>query len=127
MTTMMGISTTTEGAPLTETQVRSLEADLTRALRRLIARSVGGFRNSGASPGRPPGASLEASLEDLPPGPRREATLLLAALGRMASGSYGICAGCKRPIGFERLEAIPETVWCRSCSPPGPVESPPVP
>ncbi len=127
MTTVMGIPHTNESAPLTQKQVRRLEADLLRELRRLIARSAGGLRGSGTSSEPYPRASLEASLNDLPLERRREAAPLLAALGRMASGKYGVCAGCRDPIGFERLEAIPETLWCRRCSPPGPVESRPVP
>ncbi len=38
-----------------------------------------------------------------------------AALERIAAGSYGRCSGCGRPIGEERLRAVPETDLCRGC------------
>jgi DnaK suppressor protein len=34
------------------------------------------------------------------------------ALARMASGAYGICVDCGRPIEPERLELVPWTVRC---------------
>lgn len=44
-----------------------------------------------------------------------ELRAIQAALGRIASGSYGICQSCGRPIGVERLRAIPETPFCIEC------------
>jgi DnaK suppressor protein len=35
-----------------------------------------------------------------------------AALGRIAAGNYGTCEACGRPIGQERLEAIPWATLC---------------
>jgi RNA polymerase-binding protein DksA len=35
-----------------------------------------------------------------------------AALQRIEDGTYGICEGCGKPIGAERLSAIP---WTRLC------------
>lgn len=35
-----------------------------------------------------------------------------AALQRIATGTYGTCEICSKPIGAERLEAIP---WARFC------------
>ena len=35
-----------------------------------------------------------------------------AALGRIEDGSYGVCEVCGKPIGAERLSAIP---WARLC------------
>jgi RNA polymerase-binding protein DksA len=37
------------------------------------------------------------------------------ALGRIESGSYGICQSCGRPIAPDRLRAIPETALCIEC------------
>ena len=34
------------------------------------------------------------------------------ALSRIASGSYGMCENCGKPIAEERLEAIPYTTLC---------------
>ncbi len=38
-----------------------------------------------------------------------------AALERIAAGTYGICASCKKPIEREVLEVDPESALCRSC------------
>lgn len=38
-----------------------------------------------------------------------------AAIARIDNGQYGVCDGCGEPIAFERLEAVPETVFCVSC------------
>ncbi|MBW3556341.1 MAG: TraR/DksA family transcriptional regulator [Actinobacteria bacterium] len=38
-----------------------------------------------------------------------------AALGRLDSGRYGICADCRAPISPARLEAIPEATHCVDC------------
>jgi RNA polymerase-binding protein DksA len=35
-----------------------------------------------------------------------------AALKRIDNGTYGICEACGKPIGEERLEAIPWTRFC---------------
>jgi RNA polymerase-binding transcription factor DksA len=39
-----------------------------------------------------------------------------AALQRIANGTYGACATCGRPIGEQRLAAIPTAVTCIACS-----------
>lgn len=38
------------------------------------------------------------------------------ALARVRAGLYGTCSNCGRPIGRERLEAVPETVLCIHCA-----------
>jgi DnaK suppressor protein len=35
-----------------------------------------------------------------------------AAFGRLERGTYGTCQACGRPIGDERLEAMPATRFC---------------
>ncbi|WP_274651826.1 TraR/DksA C4-type zinc finger protein [Paenibacillus humicola] len=40
-----------------------------------------------------------------------------AALEAMADGSYGICRVCGEPIPYERLAAVPDTVYCVEHSP----------
>jgi DnaK suppressor protein len=42
-------------------------------------------------------------------------TAIEEALGRIDSGSYGICRDCGEPISEKRLEAIPWTRVCISC------------
>lgn len=38
------------------------------------------------------------------------------ALRRLADGTYGVCARCKRPIDDDRLAAVPYTTICASCN-----------
>jgi RNA polymerase-binding protein DksA len=38
-----------------------------------------------------------------------------AALKRIDEGTYGICSTCSRPVGDERLEALPWTTQCIDC------------
>jgi YteA family regulatory protein len=35
-----------------------------------------------------------------------------AALNAIANGTYGICAACHEPIPLERLDALPDTLYC---------------
>ncbi len=50
----------------------------------------------------------------------RNASDLLAqveeALGRIRSGTYGICEGCGKPIPVARLDAVPHTKLCVDCA-----------
>ncbi len=39
-----------------------------------------------------------------------------AALERLSLGIYGTCESCGRPIGIDRLEALPETRLCIECA-----------
>jgi DnaK suppressor protein len=39
-----------------------------------------------------------------------------AALERIEEGTYGICTNCGKPIGEERLEALPWTDLCIDCA-----------
>jgi len=39
-----------------------------------------------------------------------------AALRRIEDGTYGICTNCGKPIGEERLEALPWTDLCIDCA-----------
>jgi DnaK suppressor protein len=43
-------------------------------------------------------------------------TAIDAALGRIEDGTYGICTNCGRPIGEERLQALPWTNLCIDCA-----------
>jgi DnaK suppressor protein len=40
------------------------------------------------------------------------------ALARVHDGTFGICLGCGRAIGEERLEAQPAAVSCVACAAP---------
>jgi DnaK suppressor protein len=37
------------------------------------------------------------------------------ALEKIKKGNYGICEKCKKEIELKRLEAIPETRFCKNC------------
>jgi RNA polymerase-binding transcription factor DksA len=50
--------------------------------------------------------------EGLEAGAQQTLTEINAALRRMDEGTYGICEACGKPIGAERLAAIP---WTRLC------------
>ncbi|MBP1999242.1 YteA family regulatory protein [Paenibacillus shirakamiensis] len=39
------------------------------------------------------------------------------ALERIQDGTYGICETCRRPIKLDRLQALPETAYCKEHSP----------
>jgi DnaK suppressor protein len=39
-----------------------------------------------------------------------------AALRRIEDGTYGICTNCGKPIGEERLQALPWTNLCIDCA-----------
>ncbi|MBA9085253.1 YteA family regulatory protein [Fontibacillus solani] len=44
-------------------------------------------------------------------------TRIEGALQAMEDGSYGVCITCGKPISYERLGAIPETLYCKDHSP----------
>ena len=52
---------------------------------------------------------LDEGLEE---GARETLVEIEAALQRIDAGTYGVCDGCGKPIGAERLAAIP---WTRLC------------
>jgi RNA polymerase-binding protein DksA len=60
--------------------------------------------------------ATETYLRELDNGLEENAEHILdeidAALQRIESGTYGICAVCGRPIGEERLEALPYAKLC---------------
>ena len=61
-------------------------------------------------------SATETYLREIDGGLEENAAHLLveidAALGRLADGSYGLCSVCGRPIGEERLEAVPYATLC---------------
>ena len=46
---------------------------------------------------------------------REEVGLIEQALERIENGTYGFCQTCRKPIGVDRLMAIPETLHCAAC------------
>ncbi len=61
-------------------------------------------------------SATETYMRELDDGLGENAEHLLAeidaALGRMEAGTYGVCVVCGRPIGEERLEAVPYAILC---------------
>lgn len=41
---------------------------------------------------------------------------ILSALARIEDGTYGTCHGCRGPIPYSRLVAIPEATTCFGCT-----------
>ena len=41
--------------------------------------------------------------------------VIRAALGRIEDGTYGFCEECGKPVGEDRLMAIPEATRCIGC------------
>jgi len=38
------------------------------------------------------------------------------ALEKFAKGTYGLCENCGKPINPERLEALPQALYCMECN-----------
>ena len=55
-------------------------------------------------------------LERLGQANQQELRLLNDALGRIADGTYGICAKCGENISQARLDAVPYALICRDCA-----------
>jgi hypothetical protein len=82
---------------LSDAQLRELNAELLRELRRLT-----------------PGSTLGVRRHDVRTDSRIK--LILEALKRIRAGIYGTCLICQSPIAFDRLSVIPETKTCVRCS-----------
>jgi DnaK suppressor protein len=52
-------------------------------------------------------ATMEAML--------RQRRHVIAAIGRVKDGTYGLCTSCGRPVAPGRLEARPEAARCVNC------------
>jgi DnaK suppressor protein len=61
-------------------------------------------------------SATETFMRELDGGLEENADHLLAeveaALGRIEDGTYGTCLACGKPIGEERLEAVPYATLC---------------
>ncbi len=54
--------------------------------------------------------------EDLGEAAVHEIRMIEAALDRIATGTYGVCANCGDPIAEERLDAVPAAPLCADCA-----------
>lgn len=41
---------------------------------------------------------------------------IMAALGRIKAGEYGVCVTCGTRISEERLDVLPATPFCKTCA-----------
>jgi RNA polymerase-binding transcription factor DksA len=55
-------------------------------------------------------------LEALGQSGEAEIARIRAALARMRAGEYGVCVRCGEEVSEERLEALPDTPFCRNCA-----------
>jgi RNA polymerase-binding transcription factor DksA len=106
---------------LTRQQLRELEAELV-AERARLERSMGDPAGDGgwaAAADRGDGDSPAVGILGLQTRADARYDAIVAAIGRLAEGTYGICAGCEQPIPFGRLIVMPEVVSCLGCRPRG--------
>ena len=117
----------TPTAPLSDAERRELEASLVERQRRLRAEIKAHLRGTGDS-GVVGLSSVPSETDDWGVGDElaardiAEARQLLseladveAALGRMASGTYGECVDCGEGIAPARLRAYPAATRCIGC------------
>ncbi len=60
--------------------------------------------------------SNDEVVEALDGNAREELRAINVALQRMGSDAYGDCSKCGEPILFERLQAVPYTLYCAACA-----------
>ena len=97
---------------------KQLEDRLTRLLHR-VGTIEGDLRQTRDPDWTERATALENDevLEGLDEMTLREIEQIRTALKRIESGSYGTCSACGRPIGTERLVAVPSAITCLACTP----------
>ena len=58
----------------------------------------------------------KSGLDALDSAGNAELEQIVAALGRLDTGSFGRCGGCGENISLERLQAVPTATACRNCA-----------
>lgn len=107
---------------LTPDQLHELWNELRVELERVGGRSAWAYAGMPSADIRSPWRSSAADPHAARAAGAPERLLrILEALSRMRSGTYGTCHGCRNPIPFTRLLAIPETLACVNCSAGGTV------
>ena len=102
---------------LTAQQLRELEAELVSERARL-ERSMGEPAGGGSWAGSASaGGGSFAAVGALGLQTRTDARYdaIIAAIARLAEGTYGVCTGCQQPIPFGRLIVMPEVTSCLGC------------
>ncbi|HEX6051327.1 MAG TPA: TraR/DksA C4-type zinc finger protein [Gemmatimonadaceae bacterium] len=108
---------------LTRTQLRELETELRRDHERLeralqTTNGIGataGALSSGTNGTYGPGSEDGAISVMVEGRTQVRYDAVVAALARLESGTYGICAACAKPIPFGRLLVMPEATHCVRC------------
>lgn len=100
-------------------RLEELRADLDRSAATLEAEGAGTGSELSSMDQHPADAATDLQDAD-----RQSAALdtisdqraqVEAALGRLDSGTYGVCVDCGKPVSDERLEARPEAARCMEC------------
>ncbi|MEX2179309.1 MAG: TraR/DksA family transcriptional regulator [Gemmatimonadaceae bacterium] len=100
---------------LTRAQLRDLNAEL-EAERRRLERSMPELsRDADPTPVLDPTSADGGVVVALQSRAHARHAAIVAALMRLAEGTYGTCAVCGEGIPFGRLLAVPETAYCISC------------
>lgn len=109
---------------LTPAQVEEIRAELTRMLARIerslkttrrAARPVTLDQTSVGRLSRMDAIQNQSLTQGLEERETARAAQVREALRRLDAAEYGRCAGCERPIAFERLLVFPETLRCGVC------------
>ena len=106
---------------LTRAQLRELERDLRDERARLERSMMSAVKAGGStlvndgSPAIAETAESEFGIA-LETRTRARHEALLDAFRRLEAGTYGVCVGCRKPIPYGRLLAMPETARCVVCA-----------
>ena len=110
-------------ADITNQQLAQIRETLERTLRRM---ERNGLLNGHARPreidqstvgrlSRIEALQNQGFTESLEARERTQRDEVVQALRRIDDGVFGLCSGCRAPIGFERLLVFPETRTCTGC------------
>ena len=114
-------TTTTLSQRLTRTQLRELEKEL-QTERARLERSLSSAAGSDLPDTDGPATRVPDSAEGgvamaLAERAHARYQAIVAALDRVAAGTYGICVRCGSGIPYGRLVALPEAARCLGCGP----------
>jgi RNA polymerase-binding transcription factor DksA len=104
---------------LTPRQLRELRSEIEEDFARLLRSMVNGRADDSFPANEPwhPESPSDSSELDAVLHERAQTRLpaVTAALRRIETGAYGVCARCGNRISFDRLVAFPETTLCSVC------------
>ncbi|WP_174803224.1 TraR/DksA family transcriptional regulator [Martelella limonii] len=97
-----------------KTMLEGREAEIMDRLRRIDG-DLGRARNPDSAE-RATESENDEVLEEFGHVGSDEMKAITAALKRIEDGTYGICVSCGAQISKERLEAVPQTPFCKACA-----------